>query len=549
MVDPQSIFSAYSGCDNAEKIRNYIKYCYQNYGGTYFILGGDDDLVPVRWCCEYVGDEDTIIPTDLYYSDLSGDWDADHDGKWGEWEDAADQFPEVFVGRITAYNSQEVQNWVTKVLNYEKTPGVLFDKAVWIYTSNVGVGSAPSAFPMHFTHLYAPDYWADAALTFLSQGNGIININCHGNAGDYYTRYGEAKHWSWRDQAPDQSNAGLNWLTNNNKYFIGYAISCYVGAYDSLAHPIYYEYGTDTCIADAYVDAYLYNHQGSIGPFGASAFLANTRNGIPGNSHNLQYAFWIRIMNPCFYPEPANTRIGVAEAYSKCDGLINWGDVYDRYICYAHTLFGSPYTEIWTKTPGNLAVTHPTQIQVNVPIPFTVTVKKSSFPQTPLQYAKVCLNKPGDIYQVGSTNSNGQVTFTVSPTSTGTLKVTVTRLHNADNNYNQYRPSQSTCQVVGGGGGQSSGEEVIKPSSLYLADVPILAQQGLTLDYGIPITGEIIVSLYDETGALVKTIIKTKKQAGYHKQIISTDNLANGIYFVVLEQNQQSISKKLLIIN
>jgi hypothetical protein len=48
---------------------------------------------------------------------------------------------------------------------------------------------------------------------------------------------------------------------------------------------------------------------------------------------------------------------------------------------------------------------------------------------------------------------------------------------------------------------------------------------------------------------VVKTIIKAKKQAGYHKQIISTDNLANGIYFVVLEQNQQSISKKLLIIN
>mgnify|MGYP005855039393 FL=1 len=305
LITPQTIYQYFPGVDNAEKVRNYIKHCYENGGGTYFILGGDDcssqhiNLVPVRWCNRY--EYDTIpIPTDLYFSDLTGNWDVDGDGYWGEIEDDdADRWPEVFVGRITAYTPQEVTNWVTKALDYEKTPGVIFDTALWIYSSPVGTGPAPSVFPEHISHIFAYDYWADAALNLLSNGYGIVNINCHGNAGDYRLRHDpNADHHSWWPTPPTQYKAGLNWLTNFNRYFVGYAISCYVGAYDTLAHPHNYPYGTDTCIADAYVDAYLYNQQGNTGPFGAVAFLANTRDGWMGNSHNLQKAFWDRIMHP-----------------------------------------------------------------------------------------------------------------------------------------------------------------------------------------------------------------------------------------------------------
>ena len=561
LVDPQSIYQAHSGCDNAEKIRNYIKYCYQYYGGTYFILGGDDYFVPVRWCVEDVADEDTIVPADLYFSDLSGNWDFDNDGKWGErigdaHADSADRFPEVYVGRITAYTSQEVQNWVIKALHYEKTPGVIFDFAVWIYSSIVGTGNAPSVFPAHFTHIYAQDYWANDAITLMNQGHGIMNINCHGNAGDYRLKHNpNANIHSWWDAAPNLYEAGLNWLANLNKYPIGYAIACYVGAYDSLAHPIYYENGTDTCIADAYVDAYLYNHQGMIGPLGTCAFLANTRNGLwqgGGPSYDLQYAFWNRIMNPWWVgggpPEPSITRIGVAEASSKCDELIDWFSYDGRYVCYGHTLFGSPYTEVWTKTPSNMSVTHPSQVYVNVQTQFTVTVRTSTIPQSPLQYAKVCLNKSGDIYVVGTTNANGQVTFTIRPRSTGTIKVTVTRLHNADNNYSQYRPSQTNCQVVDLGGEQSSGSSQLKPPSLCIIEMPVITKDNVLIKYGLPKDGDIAFMIYDASGSLVNSIQDKKQKAGYYQKMINTKNLANGIYFVALQQNQVSISRKLLIV-
>ena len=564
LITPQTIYQYFPGVDNAEKVRNYIKYCYENGGGTYFILGGDDcssqhiNLVPIRWCVEYVNDEDTIIPTDLYFSDLTGNWDADGDGRWGEmYDDEADRWPEVFVGRITAYTSQEVTNWVTKALHYERTPGVIFDTALWIYFSQVGTGNAPSVFPDHISHIFAQDSWADAALYLLSNGYGIMNLNCHGNVGDYRLRDNPtADHHSWWPEQPTQYKAGLNWLTNLNRYFIGYSISCYVGAYDTLAHPIYYENGTDTCIADAYVDAYLYNQQGDLGPFGATAFLANTRNGLggwgSGPSFDLQYAFWNRVMTP--WPvggapkEPSLTRLGVAEAFSKCDQLIDWSDILDRYCCYTHTLFGSPSTEVWTKTPGYMSVSHPGQIYVGQQVQFTVTVRDAADGRR-LQYAKVCLNKPNDIYQVGSTNSNGQVTFTITPQSSGTMKVTVTRLHNADNlAYTQYRPSQTTCLVLEPGGGQSSGSDELIPSSLCIANFPTFVQENLTISYGIPEPGEVFLIIYDITGSIVGSKTLKHQRPGYYKEMINSEGLSNGIYFLMLKQHNEQVSRKFLLI-
>ena len=55
LISPQTIYNYFNGGDDAEKIRNYIKYCYEHSGGTYFILGGDDystgsiSFLPVRY--------------------------------------------------------------------------------------------------------------------------------------------------------------------------------------------------------------------------------------------------------------------------------------------------------------------------------------------------------------------------------------------------------------------------------------------------------------------------------------------------------------------
>ncbi len=562
LVDPQSIYSSYTGCDNAEKIRNFIKYCYQNYGGTYFILGGDENILPIRYASKTRNPNwlDSI-PCDLYFSDLSGNWDVDGDQKWGEMtDDQADPYPEVFVGRITSINENEVSNWVYKVLNYEKTPGLILDSILWIRSDAIDTCVIRPVFPSHINHFIAQENNADSSLKLINKGYGFVNFHCHGQANLDWVRVGTTNgyinnYWS---STPSADHAGLNYLNNRNKYFLSYSMACHNGGYDSHEKPV----ATDTCIADAFIDAYKINSFSTpdTGPFGAAAYLGNTRTGAftsqgQGPSFDLEYAFYLRIMNPWWFgggpPEPSITRIGVAEAMSKCDTSIHWSDTLDkadRHVCYANNLFGSPYTEAWTKTPGNMIVTHPSQIPVGVQTQFTVTVKDASN-ENPLKYAKVCLNKTDDIYLVNGTNDNGQVTFSIKPKTIGQMKITVTRLHNADNNYNQYRPSQTYCQIVmEGGGGQSLKNDNHLPDKLCISSFSSISHRTFSMVYGVPKAGIMSIIIYNAYGSKVIERNYSISNPGYYATKYNIERYSNGIYFILIKQNNNMVVNKFIII-
>ena len=80
------ILSAYSGRDNAEKLRERLKDFYSG-GGSYVLLAGDETQLPIRYAYPY---STSSLPTinnlqicDLYFADLTGEWDFDNDGVWG----------------------------------------------------------------------------------------------------------------------------------------------------------------------------------------------------------------------------------------------------------------------------------------------------------------------------------------------------------------------------------------------------------------------------------------------------------------------------------
>ena len=138
-----SNFSLYEGVDDAEKIRNMIKSYYENENIQWVLLAGDaqDDLIPIR----KVYNPDTKIfannfrelgnqdykPTDFYYADLTGTWDNDNDGKWGEAPqnnsnnlDEISWIPEVYVGRLPASDVNELEIMINKTLQYEINPNI-----------------------------------------------------------------------------------------------------------------------------------------------------------------------------------------------------------------------------------------------------------------------------------------------------------------------------------------------------------------------------------------------------------------------------------------
>ncbi|GAG58799.1 unnamed protein product, partial [marine sediment metagenome] len=114
------------GEDNAACIRNYLK-TLPDSSVEYVLLAGDTDIIPFRFayamtCSAFIWNREDSLPCDLYYADLQGDWNFDGDGLYGEVEDSIDLYPDLFVGRATVNTISEAQNFVDRILTYEKNP-------------------------------------------------------------------------------------------------------------------------------------------------------------------------------------------------------------------------------------------------------------------------------------------------------------------------------------------------------------------------------------------------------------------------------------------
>ena len=141
----QSVYTQYSGRDKAEQLRNCIKDYYEKYGIKWVLLVGDTDLIPIRYVYnpdtrvlreqgstyyESLGADDIYKPTDYYYADLTGTWDEDGDGIYGEGllenrKEEISWIPEVNVGRFPGNSIEEIERMINKSLYYEtaQNPG------------------------------------------------------------------------------------------------------------------------------------------------------------------------------------------------------------------------------------------------------------------------------------------------------------------------------------------------------------------------------------------------------------------------------------------
>ena len=126
VVDLSTIIDTMEGCDNQEKLRNYIIKEYEENGIMMVNLAGDVPDIPYRGFYCYVtsggGDkEDNGLPADLYYAALDGNWNNDGDNSWGEiGED--DLLPEIGIGRMCFSNQTELNNMLHKSFTYQDSP-------------------------------------------------------------------------------------------------------------------------------------------------------------------------------------------------------------------------------------------------------------------------------------------------------------------------------------------------------------------------------------------------------------------------------------------
>ena len=411
VVTTDSIYQNSEGVDEAEKVRNFIKHAYENFGTQWVLLGGDTEIVPDRvayaMSCEYHGhpDEDSLR-ADLYYSDLDGTWNLNGNGIYGEIADSVDLYPEVFVGRAPASTKAEARYFATKVAIYEKDPptdyqlNMLFLGAIlWsdpVTDAGVGKNMIDSLYvPPRFdpiTKLYESlgNESYTSVMNALNEGQNLINHDGHGWID--YMGVGEG-HLDGSD---------MDALRNGYDFGILYSIGCWVGAFHY----------------DAISEHFVNNPLG-----GGVAFIANSSYGwgSPGNpgfgySDRFDHTFYEKL-----FVEKIN-RIGAAIALSKAHYAprSRAANVY-RWHQYQLNLLGDPEMPIWTDLPTELTVSIPESVCVGTSrLPVTVTS------DGPVVGALVCVSKDGEVYERHYTGFEGKASLDISPTTPGFLTLTVT---------------------------------------------------------------------------------------------------------------------------
>ncbi len=424
VVTTDWIYANYSGTDHAEQVRNFIIDANSTWNTIYVLLGGqcdyenNEEIVPRRDVyytssgAGYYSDEDTI-PSDLYYSDLDGDWNADGDAIWGEKYDNVDLYSDIYVGRAPVKTIEQAQGFVNKVFTYEKTPyygyekklmlssGVLWDtyEGDTIYQNTIA-NMVPADWTV--TKLYEKygNLSHTAFIDSIEKGYGLGHLVGHGNEYAIYTT--NASYWNYVD---------ADTMTNMPKVGIFNSIACFVGALDEVQN------------GDSYAELLVNNPNG-----GAYATIMNTRYGwgYPpsiGPSEIIDTNFYHDIYKNNEYI------LGQVHAYSK-DAYVpyaSWNSI-EVWCIYELTLFGDPETDIWTDNPDTMTISCDDSIPIgSYSMTLNITDKNTG---TPLDNAKVCISDPSQsIYYTGYTNTSGNVTITVSSSFPETLLIIATK-HN-----------------------------------------------------------------------------------------------------------------------
>lgn len=430
------ITATYPGVDRAEQIRSFLDDAYRNWGTLWVLLGGDTDVIPVRFGTHAGVDPPVLIPTDLYYSCLDGNWNGDGDAAFGEGVppgepsggDYADLNPEVFVGRAPILNPTDATTFVNKVLDYEKAAVVnsLYpasalllgemlspstDGALLCEEARMRLPASMRVVRMYENYqAYSPPpvllpETRNTVFDSLKTGFGLVHHVGHGYRNTMAVGDGTL------------NNTDADNLTNGDRLSIIYAINCASAAMDF----------------NSIGERFLKNPNG-----GAVAYIGSSRISIAGEDYRLlQNEFYDVVF------QDSVLAIGQGLALSKVPFV--GGAQYEttaRWLQFAVNLLGDPELPVWNRAPQAITATHsPTFVLGSSGYSLNASVGGS-----PLAGARVALVKSNtpptslDAYMIATTLANGSASVPFNPQYVGNFTVTVTRPG--------YKPYESTANVL-----------------------------------------------------------------------------------------------------
>ncbi len=410
--------NARNGSDTQETIRNFVIEAYAKWGITYLLLGGDTAQIPARMAYSgfYGGGKE--LPVDMYFGNLDGDWNGDHDAVWGEFGvDAADLYAEVYVGRLPSRNPTEAGVLTNKVMDYERPVFRTYAKKILLLGEVLFPADYQPPDPISLNGGDLLDYLRQSYMTSPSlyvkpmyetpalfpgpppatQLTHAATIDSMDAGYNHVAHIGHGFRFNMSVGDKSLLNADADALTNGDRLFNLYLLNCTAVAY------------TYECLAEHF----LRNPNG-----GAVSAMGANESAFPNASMYYMegfYDLWL-----IDHVQHAGELFARSREHRTVFALAS--DGVDLWTHYIYSCLADPEMPMWDATVSTINVAHVGSVGKGTNN-ITVTVTSGG---NPVAGATVCLTKDDDDYEVGTTNGSGQVTQSFRAESTGNIKVVVT---------------------------------------------------------------------------------------------------------------------------
>ena len=420
----------YEAVNVQESIRLCVRDHIDNHQTRWVILGGDSlpggkGLVPGGHTTVHA-QEPKGIPTDIVYLSPTN-WDADGDGIYGEFGDdqTAITYPDgsVGLGRIPVRTLEDVAAFTEKVIAYESNyPSDGFAKQmIYTNTDRPAYAKVRKSWDSHlstvwdgemgrfFAHETPWDKEGQPGSYPLSPDNMVQLLNEKTVGKLHIHGHGHLPVWVLEDR---QTFTGehVKQLQNDGAYPLITTVSCNTGEYDSDKDP-------------SIVEQMLRKPKG-----GSVAIVAPIRTGKPHFANPRQdFPLMVRegkldgttMTMTRYWTIGMEDQVTTGEALMKAKAMMDEDGrnsaAYHLCLCEIN-LLGDPTLDMRSKNPRQPTLVAPEQLSTGKQ---TVEIKTNAPGST------VSLWKKGEIYKTAAADKEGKATFTIKPTSAGTMSVSV----------------------------------------------------------------------------------------------------------------------------
>lgn len=355
--------------DEPLKIKRFLYNLYTNNNLQYALLGGDDNIIPARFCYVFVNfaNKDRPIPSsDLYYCcfDKTFDWNKNQDGIYGEPQDNVDLFPEIAIGRFPFNKGNDIIALIQKIIQYETEEQdlsylnrillggrYLYPEAEEDKAKKGDPTSASLIGETTYTHYISPYFKGECNFLFdqnytpgktfnkndleasINQGTHLLHIITHGSK----------TKWTTYERGTFYHNWDVAYLKNNS-YPIILTSSCKVNQYIKP---------DNNCLSE-----YFLKKPGA----GAIAFVGATENSIAQQRFDvLLYSDYLigHFFSYLFNESATGHSTQIGKVYNKAMTKVasNSSDNKYRYTAYVMNLMADPTMCIYSSLPKKLNYT------------------------------------------------------------------------------------------------------------------------------------------------------------------------------------------------